>query len=94
MIQSATRSRILIIAALVFSTIVFAINTFDIVSVFYLISAEFNEDATLLGSISASLVMFLGLKKRTRKKIANMLDPCRCCRCTNCGLRHNHWTHD
>ena len=40
------------------------------------------------------LVMFLGLKKRTRKKIANMLDPCQYCRCTNCGLRHNHWTHD
>jgi len=21
-------------------------------------------------------------------------ENCQCCKCTNCGLRHNHWTHD
>jgi MFS family permease len=48
-------------SALVFATIVFAINTFDIVSIFYLIAAEFNEDVSLLGLISATLVLGIGL---------------------------------
>jgi len=48
-------------SALVFATIVFAINTFDIVSIFYLIAAEFNEDVPLLGLISATLVLGIGL---------------------------------
>jgi MFS family permease len=48
-------------SALVFATIVFAINTFDIISIFYLIAAEFNEDVALLGLISATLVLGIGL---------------------------------
>lgn len=48
-------------SALVFATIVFAINTFDIVSIFYLIAAEFDEDVSLLGLISATLVLGIGL---------------------------------
>lgn len=46
---------------LVFATIVFAINTFDIISIFYLIAAEFNEDVSLLGLIAATLVLGIGL---------------------------------
>lgn len=49
------------IAALVFAALVFAINTLDIVSMFYLIAEEFNEDVSSLGFISATLVIGIGL---------------------------------
>jgi MFS family permease len=48
-------------SALVFATVVFAINTFDIISIFYLIAAEFSQDVSLLGLISATLVLGIGL---------------------------------
>jgi MFS family permease len=48
-------------SALVFATVVFAINTFDIISIFYLIAEEFKEDVSLLGLISATLVLGIGL---------------------------------
>jgi len=40
------------------------------------------------------LIVFFSLSKRNRIKVANALDPCQCCKCTNCGENHNHWTHD
>ncbi len=39
-------------------------------------------------------VIVFSLKKSTKRKIANVLDPCQCCKCTNCGRNHNHWVHD
>src|SRR5215218_2779484 len=50
-------------SALVFVTVVFAINTFNIISIFYLIAAEFKEDVSLLGLISATLVVGIGISQ-------------------------------
>ena len=25
--------------------------------------------------------------------LAKSMESCKCCRCTNCGRDHNHWTH-
>jgi MFS family permease len=50
-------------SALVFATVVFAINTFNIISIFYLIAAEFKEDVSLLGLISATLVVGIGISQ-------------------------------
>jgi MFS family permease len=49
------------IAALGFSAIAFAINTFNIFSMFYLIADELNEDVSFLGLISATMVIGIGL---------------------------------
>ena len=40
-------------------------------------------------------VIGFSLKNSTKKKISKGLglDPCQCCKCTNCGRDHNHWTH-
>jgi len=48
----------------------------------------------IYGWIIGIVLLFLSLKKSTRRKIVRTLEPCECCKCTNCGLRHNHWTHD
>ncbi|GEM_PF-3109915 len=48
----------------------------------------------IAGTIVGLVILFFSLSKRKRKFIANVLDPCQCCKCTNCGRNHNHWTHD
>jgi hypothetical protein len=42
-----------------------------------------------IGLIVIGMAMILqgGLKKIFKT-------PCQCCKCTNCGRDHNHWTHD
>lgn len=49
------------IIVLILATLVFAINTFDIFSMFYLIAGEFNQDVSFLGMISATMVIGIGL---------------------------------
>jgi MFS family permease len=55
--QTANKLAIIVLA---FATIVFAINTFDIISIFYLIAEDFGEDVSLLGLITATLVIGIG----------------------------------
>jgi MFS family permease len=50
-----------VIAVLIFSTFVFAINTFYIIPIFLLIAEEFNKDISLLGLINATLFIGIGL---------------------------------
>lgn len=50
-----------IIGVLVFSTIAFSINTFDVFSVFYLIAQEFNQDLALLGLIAVTMTIGIGV---------------------------------
>ena len=46
-----------------------------------------------IGLIIIGMAMILqrklldGLKNMTKER-------CQCCKCTNCGSNHNHWTHD
>jgi MFS family permease len=49
------------ITVLILATLVFAINTFDIFSMFYLIAGEFSEDVSFLGLMSAAMVIGIGL---------------------------------
>lgn len=35
-----------------------------------------------------------GIVKILRELTKPPKQRCNCCKCTNCGLRHNHWTHD
>ena len=56
-----------------------------------------NNDVGVVGIfifLVGFLILFFGLSKRTRGKIAGVLDPCQCCKCKNCSENHNHWTHD
>lgn len=31
---------------------------------------------------------------RVEEEYDENMDDCNCCKCNNCGLNHNHWTHD
>ena len=35
-----------------------------------------------------------GMEKGMEKTKKAFETPCQCCKCTNCGRNHNHWTHD
>ena len=57
----------------------------------------------LIGSLIIAIPMFItgvvllavGLLRRTKeKKKEEVRFGCKCCRCSNCSLDHNHWTHD
>jgi MFS family permease len=48
-------------SALIFATAVFAINSYNILSIFYLIAAEFNQDISLLGLTSATHILGIGI---------------------------------
>jgi MFS family permease len=50
-----------VLAVLVFSTVVFAINIFDLFSIFYLLAQDLNADVSLLGMISAAMAAGIGL---------------------------------
>lgn len=49
-----------------------------------------------------TLMMLFSLSKRNQIRVAKGMertaeafkDSCQCCKCTNCGRNHNHWTHD
>jgi len=55
-----------------------------------------------LGVVGGTLMLLFSLSKRNQIKVANGIesgkkvfeDDCQCCKCTNCGSNHNHWTHD
>jgi MFS family permease len=49
------------LSILIFSTIVFGINTFDVISLFSLISKDLNADVSSLGLISATMVIGIGV---------------------------------
>jgi MFS family permease len=49
------------VAVLIFGTVVFAINAFDLFSTFFLIAEEFHGDVSMLGIISASMVIGIGI---------------------------------
>lgn len=48
------------------------------------------------------ILLLLSLSKRNQIRFAKGMkatsdafkEPCHCCKCTNCGRNHNHWTHD
>lgn len=46
---------------MIFSTVIFALNTFDVFSLFFLISNDFNQDVSSLGLISATMTIGIGL---------------------------------
>ncbi len=57
----------------------------------------------LIGSLIAAVPLFIlgcvllavGLMRRSKqKKTKEIKFGCKCCRCSNCSLEHNHWTHD
>lgn len=42
-----------------------------------------------------SVLLAVGLLRKSKeKKIKEIKFGCKCCRCSNCSLEHNHWTHD
>ena len=48
--------------------------------------------------ISIGLIV-IGMAMILQRKLADGLknmskERCQCCKCTNCGRNHNHWTHD
>ena len=52
--------------------------------------------------MAGTLMLLFSLSKRNQIRFAKGIertkkvfeDPCQCCKCTNCGRNHNHWTHD
>jgi len=58
--------------------------------------------AGFLGIVGGVIMLLLSLSKRNQKRVASGMevvgkafeDDCQCCKCTNCGRDHNHWTHD
>ena len=46
-----------------------------------------------IGFIVIGMIMIL--QKKVLEGLKNMgKETCHCCKCTNCGRDHNHWTHD
>lgn len=46
-----------------------------------------------IGFIVIGMAMIL--QRRLLVGLKNMAkERCQCCKCTNCGRNHNHWTHD
>lgn len=68
-------SNVAAIAVLVFATLVFAINTFDLFSIFYIIAEEFNGDVSMLGMISAAMVEGIGLLQIPAGILASKYGP-------------------
>ena len=50
-----------VMSVLIFATMVFAINTFDVISLFFGIAQDLHEDVGSLGLISATLVIGIGV---------------------------------
>ena len=45
--------------------------------------------------ILGSVLLAVGLLRKSKeKKTKEVKFGCKCCRCSNCSLEHNHWTHD
>jgi len=46
--------------------------------------------------IAGIAMIFQGRFLKGMKKVGKDLNRgvCNCCKCTNCGRNHNHWTHD
>ena len=66
-------------------------------------SSAIGKFGYLLGSLVVAVPFFiLGtvllavglLRKSKEKKTQEIKFGCKCCRCSNCSLEHNHWTHD
>ncbi len=55
-----------------------------------------------LGVVGGVVMLGLSLSKRNQIRLSKGMetagkvfeDDCQCCKCTNCGQNHNHWTHD
>ena len=55
-----------------------------------------------LGVVGGVLMLLFSLSKRNQIRVTKGIDAtrkvfeddCQCCKCTNCGANHNHWTHD
>lgn len=58
---SSNSNSVASVAVLIFAAIAFAVNTFDIFGLFYLIADELDLDVTFLGLISATMVIGIGL---------------------------------
>jgi hypothetical protein len=61
------------------------------------------EIGYFIGSLIVAIPMFIIsmvllavglLRKSKEKKTKEIKFGCKCCRCSNCSLEHNHWTHD
>jgi hypothetical protein len=56
-----------------------------------------NQNIGTLAIVLALIGMVMILQKKGLIRFGKNLTappPCNCCKCTNCGIRHNHWTHD
>jgi len=81
--------------------IVFAIGALSVMYGVNIRNLDIGLGSAFVVSIG-TLMMLFSLSKRNQSrfrkgvKITSKIfqDPCHCCKCTNCGLNHNHWTHD
>lgn len=56
----------------------------------------------LIGVMAGTGMLLFSLSKRNQIRFAKGMDRvseafkdnCNCCKCTNCGRNHKHWTHD
>jgi len=51
-----------------------------------------NKDTHSQTFIISFALIVIGMVMIAGKRIFEK--SCNCCKCTNCGLNHNHWTHD
>lgn len=57
--------------------------------------------AGIISLMAGTMMIILSLSKRNQRRFSKGMDAvgdamkpsCNCCQCTNCDLRHNHWTH-
>ena len=58
--------------------------------------------AGMIGIMAGVVMLLLSLSKKRQGQLASgmesiskALEPdCNCCKCNNCDMNHNHWTHD